>query len=378
MANLKTANHMEASLRIVFAGEVLEGFDHAEVRQAAATRFGVTGDALERLFSGQQVILKKGLTEATGQRYVALLERFGMRARLIPTRNSVPQEARPAPPKDNFDPEQTQIVRANDLRACAIPGVLTPDDNEPPQHAPPATASDVSAQEPTDVSPPFPAPNATAEVAHTAGSGELGATADSGSSSLTINVASATEEQHQAILHSPQAPVPEISLAEPRNDQAPPAPPEDDFDPEQTQIAGADILRAYAIPGTSTPSREEPPEHAPNPATPDASVQEPTDTLQASPASDNSTEVALATGEPTTTAGSDNSGTTIDIASVTPEPHQAIPQSPPTPAPETLLTKSGRGNLGANTIHPAICRFAFWAGAICVSSLAGWFYLNAN
>ncbi|MCL2658637.1 MAG: hypothetical protein FWD62_14730 [Betaproteobacteria bacterium] len=92
---------MEPSLRIVFSGETLDGHDRETVKQAAAVRLGAKSELIEQIFSGRPVILKKGLDADAGQRYIELLERLGMRARIEPmpgTAESIQAFEKPAPP----------------------------------------------------------------------------------------------------------------------------------------------------------------------------------------------------------------------------------------------------------------------------------------
>lgn len=94
---------MESSLRIVFSGEVIEGFDPEKVKLSASARLNASPSQIEQVFSGRPAVLKKGLNAESGARYLALLAHIGMLARLEnetpdvePT--SVPQPAPEAAP----------------------------------------------------------------------------------------------------------------------------------------------------------------------------------------------------------------------------------------------------------------------------------------
>lgn len=69
---------------IVFNGSVLSGHDPARVRAAVAERLRLGAGDVERLFSGQRTILKKGVPENTARRYIAILRELGMHAMLSP------------------------------------------------------------------------------------------------------------------------------------------------------------------------------------------------------------------------------------------------------------------------------------------------------
>lgn len=68
--------------RIVFCGELLEGFQAQDVRKAAQMRFKLDDAQLERMFSGERAILKKAIGAEAGQPYLAELARMGMRGRM--------------------------------------------------------------------------------------------------------------------------------------------------------------------------------------------------------------------------------------------------------------------------------------------------------
>lgn len=124
------------SLRVVFRGEIVDGFDRDAVKRVAAERLGASPAQIEQVFSGQPVVLKKGLDPVTGDRYVALLARIGMRATLLPMPTppatppaalpqadtavtATPEPPAPAPvtappapaPAAPFDPEATHLTQ---------------------------------------------------------------------------------------------------------------------------------------------------------------------------------------------------------------------------------------------------------------------------
>ncbi|MEC5387430.1 hypothetical protein VVD49_16995 [Uliginosibacterium sp. H3] len=70
---------MEKLYRLVFKGELLTGHDPAEIRSRASLRLGANTQQTERLFSGQSVILKRGLAMDAAARYAKELRLLGMR-----------------------------------------------------------------------------------------------------------------------------------------------------------------------------------------------------------------------------------------------------------------------------------------------------------
>lgn len=108
---------MEFPQRIVFRGEVIEGFDAEEVKLSAKSRLNASLNQIEQLFSGRPAILKKNLDAVSGARYLALLAHIGMRASLeqqsteAKPEPQTPAQATAAP----FDPERTQLAGAAEL-----------------------------------------------------------------------------------------------------------------------------------------------------------------------------------------------------------------------------------------------------------------------
>ncbi|MEZ5627572.1 MAG: hypothetical protein R3E34_08615 [Rhodocyclaceae bacterium] len=83
---------------ISFSGDVLDGFDPAQVKQRFGKRFGLKSAQLAQIFSGQAIVLKKGLAAEQARRYVAELAGMGLmaRARASAPVGAAPADARPA------------------------------------------------------------------------------------------------------------------------------------------------------------------------------------------------------------------------------------------------------------------------------------------
>ena len=62
---------------VIFNGELVEDSDPAEVRRRLAALFKSDAAAIERLFSGQAVAIKKGVDEATAARYRDAMRQAG-------------------------------------------------------------------------------------------------------------------------------------------------------------------------------------------------------------------------------------------------------------------------------------------------------------
>ncbi|MDP5238603.1 hypothetical protein Q9Q94_03640 [Uliginosibacterium sp. 31-16] len=65
---------------IVFSGRLLDGYDPQVVRKAVASRLSLDAKQVERLFCGERMVLKKGVTEDSGRLYLDVLRRLGLDA----------------------------------------------------------------------------------------------------------------------------------------------------------------------------------------------------------------------------------------------------------------------------------------------------------
>ena len=62
---------------VIFKGRLVDGVDPAAVRANLAKLFNADAARIEKMFSGQTVIIKKGLDEAAAQKYRAALGKAG-------------------------------------------------------------------------------------------------------------------------------------------------------------------------------------------------------------------------------------------------------------------------------------------------------------
>lgn len=74
---------MSSLYNVVFSGETVAGADPAAVKSNVGRLFRVEGPTLDRLFSGQSVILKKGIDQATAMKIRAAMKQAGAIARLV-------------------------------------------------------------------------------------------------------------------------------------------------------------------------------------------------------------------------------------------------------------------------------------------------------
>ncbi len=90
---------MESSAQVclVFAGEVLPGFQADEVKQRFGEKFRVQGERLAAMFSGERTVLKRSLSYDDAVSYMAQLQKFGVRVHMEPVAAASPRPSAPAP-----------------------------------------------------------------------------------------------------------------------------------------------------------------------------------------------------------------------------------------------------------------------------------------
>ncbi|QID19426.1 hypothetical protein G3580_18470 [Nitrogeniibacter mangrovi] len=74
----------EEGYRIHFDGQVVDGFSREAVMLTASARLKFTDAQRDRLFSGQEVVMKRGLSEDKARHYLDTLRKLGMNARVEP------------------------------------------------------------------------------------------------------------------------------------------------------------------------------------------------------------------------------------------------------------------------------------------------------
>jgi hypothetical protein len=174
---------MEARYNILFAGELLEGRDMAEVRAALAKLFNADDATLDKLFSGKAQIIKRDCDKPTALKYKQAMERAGAKP-VIKSAGEAAVEPDPqptlsaaeriaalaaAPDEDGYRSNREEEVAATDNTSVADDGsvdlapagadVLRPEERPQPVTAEIDTSSlgmDETAQRLSEESPPPP------------------------------------------------------------------------------------------------------------------------------------------------------------------------------------------------------------------------------
>jgi hypothetical protein len=126
---------------VVFSGELLAGSDPAEARRRLAALFKSDAAAIERLFSGQPVAIKKGVNEGTAARYREAFRQAGAACQIcvVPVAVAAPPPERVAQSMpQSIAPESAASALAGSLGGVTIlpAGTLLPQPElvEPPQY----------------------------------------------------------------------------------------------------------------------------------------------------------------------------------------------------------------------------------------------------
>ena len=104
----------EPGFQVVFDGQLVEGADPAQVKANIAKLFKLEVDKVGPLFSGRRTVVKRGLDEASAQKYCIAFERAGAVATIIDPSALVPSAASPAPAAPAEESQPAKAVDAED------------------------------------------------------------------------------------------------------------------------------------------------------------------------------------------------------------------------------------------------------------------------
>lgn len=86
-----------AQVELIFRGEVLDGFAADDVRRVLAERLKLDEPRLARLFTGKPVVIKRGLSAAVAQQWVAQFRAMGARLHARDEKPAAPPTPTPQP-----------------------------------------------------------------------------------------------------------------------------------------------------------------------------------------------------------------------------------------------------------------------------------------
>lgn len=139
--------------QLVFRGECSPGMDVQTARSNAMALFKATVDQVDRMFSGQRVVIRNKLDEAQVKKYQAVMRKHGMVAHIesMEGKSSAARPVTPDPARENpgqpvaGQPEQPKPVSG----ASASPGAAETATSRD-SHSPPATQQPGMSVEPGD------------------------------------------------------------------------------------------------------------------------------------------------------------------------------------------------------------------------------------
>ena len=120
--------------QLVFRGECAEGTDEQTARQNARALFKATVEQVDKMFSGQPVVIRNRLEEDQAEKYRAVLRKHGMIAYVQPMGGATPEprkaEAGKAPPQSPAKPAPAPAAapepKAEPAQASESPGQPAP------------------------------------------------------------------------------------------------------------------------------------------------------------------------------------------------------------------------------------------------------------
>lgn len=110
--------------QLVFKGECAPGTDTETARSNAKALFKASVEQLDRMFSGQPVVIRNKLEQVQAEKYQAVLQKHGMVAYVQPMPGAQPQapEPKPAAPASQVRSEPATTSEAGGDTQAATPG----------------------------------------------------------------------------------------------------------------------------------------------------------------------------------------------------------------------------------------------------------------
>lgn len=74
----------EPRYRVIFSGEIVEGYAIEEVKEKLAALFKTESARIEQIFKGKALSIKKNIDYTAAQRYCDALQKFGAVCKIMP------------------------------------------------------------------------------------------------------------------------------------------------------------------------------------------------------------------------------------------------------------------------------------------------------
>ena len=99
----------EPRFKVVFSGEIREGFDGVTARQRLSTLYKANPKQIERLFTGKRMVLKSGLTREEAERFRRVFNETGAACEVLP--ENLEPSAAPVKPLGDTGPAPSPTRR---------------------------------------------------------------------------------------------------------------------------------------------------------------------------------------------------------------------------------------------------------------------------
>lgn len=99
---------MDEKYRLIFSGELLDGQHRAVVKRRLSELLKLKDGQVEKLFSGQPVVIKREVDRATAARYQALFKKAGGQLRVQSESPAAAASAAPMPEESTSDAQPAQ------------------------------------------------------------------------------------------------------------------------------------------------------------------------------------------------------------------------------------------------------------------------------
>ncbi|RQP21671.1 DUF805 domain-containing protein [Piscinibacter terrae] len=116
---------MDASVQIVFFGEVMEGFHLDDVKRKVGQLLKLDEPRVAQMFSGTRTVLKRAVPPADAKRYADVLAKVGARIHIEPTAAPAKPAAAPVKP--------AAAAPASKAGGIGFPSIQMPDDEPAPR-----------------------------------------------------------------------------------------------------------------------------------------------------------------------------------------------------------------------------------------------------
>ncbi|BBM02109.1 hypothetical protein [Microbulbifer sp. GL-2] len=117
----------EPTYSLIFRGDLIAGFTAGDVKANLARLFKSSPQAVEKLFSGRPLILRKGLGRAQAEQFQATLAKIGAQATVKDESGAVVAKSKPAPKSQASEPQEKAQPEAPDWTLAPMEGHLLKD-----------------------------------------------------------------------------------------------------------------------------------------------------------------------------------------------------------------------------------------------------------